>query len=237
VRWLHAILVHLPDLTAEVKAQARSVLQHTRPQRRKLWETASYATEQHDRELASLRAGIEAILGDWAAAARNEALGDPEQITVQRLATLPDEVLDDYLSRHAGDDELVEKALRAFASRDSYRSKIHFADVLKRHSAPKAALLQLTVDLRKRLGGGPQHREGWALQVLQLPNCSADIVRALPAWTALTIGGPQHRTAHTAVVSLVTTTLGDDEEAWSRFADSPASYAGTTAWPKPPTGR
>ncbi|MFB7609854.1 hypothetical protein [Streptomyces gardneri] len=253
LRWLHAMLVHLPDLTTDVKAKARIVLQHTRPQPRKAWETGGFATDQRDRELADLRAAIEGILGDPAAAARNMALGDPEHVTVQRLAAVPDDVLDDYLARHPGDDELVEKTLLAFASRGSYRPKIHFADVLKRHSAPKAALLQITVDLRKRLGGGPQLREGWARQVLQLPNCSADIIRALPAWTALTVGGSQRGTAHAAVALLVTTALGDDEEAWTRFADSPASYAGPTAWlrlgdilaaaadgaawPKPPAGR
>lgn len=253
LRWLHALLVHLPDLTTEVREKARTVLQNTRPQPRKPWETVDFATERSDRELVGLRSAVEAILGDPAAAARNTGLGNPDQVTVQRLAAVPDDILDDYLSRHTGDDELVEKALLSFAGRDSYRPNLRFADVLERHSTPRAALFRMTTDLRKRLGGSPQQREGWARQVLALPDCSADLIRALPAWTALTVGGPVRGTAHTTVASLVTTTLGADEEAWSRLADSPASYAGPTAWlrlgdildaaaegtawPKPPTVR
>ncbi|MEU0404136.1 hypothetical protein ABZ318_28720 [Streptomyces sp. NPDC006197] len=253
LRWLHSLLVHLPDITPEVKQKARAVLQHTRPQHRSRWETASFVADQRERELAGLRAAVEGILGDPTAVTRSTALGDPEQITVQRLARMSDDVLIDYLSRHAGNDELVEKTLLAFAGRSSYGAKIHFADVLTRHSAPDAALLQITTGLRKRLGGGPQLREGWARQVLRLPDCPADVICALPAWTALTVGGPEHGTAHPVVVALVIDALGDDEEAWARFADSPASYAGPTAWlrlgdiltaaadgtpwPKPPAGR
>jgi hypothetical protein len=252
LRWLHTLLVHLPELTVEVREKARVVLRHMRPRRRSPWEV-DFATEQHDRELVGLRSAIEGILGDPAAAARNDALGGPDQITVQRLAGVPDDVLEDYLARHAGNDELIEKVMLALVSRSSYRPKIHFVDVWRRHSTPDAALLQVTTDLRKRLGGGPQLRESWARQVLKLPHCPAEVIRALPAWTALTVGGPEHGTAHTAVASLVTDALGDDEKAWGRFADSPASYSGPTAWlrlgdilsaaadgtpwPKPPTGR
>lgn len=73
------------------------------------------------------------------------------------------------------------------------------------------------------------------------------------AWSALTVGGARHGTAHTTVASTVLAALGNDDDAWSRFATSPASYSGPTAWlrlgdvlkaatqgeewPKPPTTR
>ncbi|MFG2680783.1 hypothetical protein [Streptomyces sp. NPDC048392] len=253
LRWLHSMLLHLPQVTNEVKDKARAVLRHARPQPRRSWEVTDLATDQHDREFADLRTAIDRILGDPTTAARSSALGDPQQVTVRDLATASDEVLDDYLSRHAGIDELVEKALLSFVSRDSYRPKLGFSDVLGRHSSPQEALLQVTAGLRKRLGGGPHLREAWVRQVLRLPECDTKLICALPAWAALTVGGPEHGTAHAAVASVVTAALGEDEEAWARFATSPASYSGPTAWlrlgdiltaakegsawPKPPSGR
>ena len=252
LRWLHSMLLHLPHVTSEVKGKARTVLQHARPRPRRSWEVTDFATEQQDREFADLRTAIERILGDPTTPARNSALGDPKQVTVRDLATASDEVLDDYLSRHAGNDELIEKALLSFVSRDSYRPKLAFSDMLGRHSSPQEALLQITTDLRRRLGGGPHLREAWVRQVLRLPESDTKLVLALPAWTAMTVGGPQPGTAHAAVASVVTTALGEDEEAWARFATSPASYSGPTAWlrlgdvlaaakgspwPKPPNGR
>ncbi|MEU5698978.1 hypothetical protein [Streptomyces aurantiacus] len=229
LRWLHAALLHLPHVTEEVKEKARAVIRHVRPSSRSPWEHLDYKTQQGDQRLAELRTAIERILGDPAAVSRGSALGDPDQVTARELARASDEVLGDYLTRHAGDDALVELALLSFAT-SSYRSKPSFSEVLSGHSSPEAALAQITTDLRKRLGGGPHLREAWTRQVLALPDLTPELVRALPAWTALTVGGPRYGTAHEAVASVVLAALGDSGEAWSRFAASPASYSGPTAW-------
>jgi hypothetical protein len=229
LRWLHAALLHLPDMTEEVREKARAVVRHVRPRARSRWEHIDYKTQQDDQRLAELRTAIERVLGDPATFSRRSALGDPNQVTVRDLAGASDEVLYDYLTRHAGDDGLVELVLLSFAT-SSYRSKLSFSDVLARHSAPEAAVTQITTDLRKRLGGGPPLREAWTRRVLTLPDCTPELIRALPAWTALTVGGPRHGTAHKAVASVVLAALGDSDEAWSRFATSPASYSGPTAW-------
>lgn len=229
LRWVHAMLLHLPYVTGEVKEKARAVVRHVRPRSRSPWEHSDYTTLQDERQLAELRTSIERILGDPATAARGSALGNAKQVTVRELARASDEVLHDYLARHAGDDDLVEKLLLSFAHH-SHRPKLTFAEGLARHSAPEAALLQITTDLRSRLGGGPNLREQWARQVLALPDCAPELIRALPAWTALTVGGDRYGTANKTVASIVLTALGDDREAWSRFATSPASYSGATAW-------
>jgi hypothetical protein len=229
LRWLHAALLHLPHLTEDVKEKARAVIRHVRPSSRNPWERLDHKTQQDDQRLTELRTAIERILGDPAAVSRSAALGDTDQVTVRELARASDEALDDYLTRHAGNDALVELALLSFAT-SSYRSKPSFSEVLARHSSPEAALAQITTDLRKRLGGGPHLREAWARQVLTLPDLTPELIRVLPAWTALTVGGPRYGTAHKAVASVVLAALGDSDEAWSRFAASPASYSGPTAW-------
>lgn len=229
LRWLHAALLHLPHVTEEVKEKARAVVRHVRPSSRSPWEHLDYKTQQDDQRLAELRTAIERILGDPATVSRRSALGGPDQVTARELARASDEVLGDYLTRHAGDDALVELALLSFAT-SSYRSKPSFSEVLARHSSPEAALARITTDLRKRLGGGPHLREAWTRQVLTLPDLTPELIRALPAWTALTVGGPRYGTAHEAVASVVLTALGDSDEAWSRFVASPASYSGPTAW-------
>lgn len=229
LRWLHATLLHLPDMTEEVKDKARAVVRHVRPRSRSRWDRIDYKTQQDDQRLAELRTAIERILGDPATASRRSALGDPEQVTVPDLSRASDDVLRDYLSRHGRDDALVEKVLLSFAS-NAYRPKLPFSDVLACHSAPDETLMRITRHLRRLLGGGPNLRETWTRQVLALPNCPPELIRALPAWTALTVGGAQHGTAHKAVASVVVAALGDSNEAWSRFATSPASHSGPTAW-------
>ncbi|MEW2134101.1 hypothetical protein [Streptomyces sp. NPDC005435] len=228
LQWVHAMLLHLPLLTDEVKEKAKAVVRHVRPRTRDRWDYTDFRTEQDNRRLTELRAAIERILADPSAPSRRSALGDPERITVRDLANAPDEALRDYLARHT-DDELTEKALLSFAH-VSYRPKLPLPDVLAFHSAPDTALLRITMDLRRRLGGGPGPREAWTRQLLALPDCRPELVRALPAWSALTVGGARHGTAHAAVASAVLTALGDDDAAWSRFATSPASYSGPTAW-------
>ncbi|MEV6753146.1 hypothetical protein [Streptomyces sp. NPDC051214] len=229
LRWVHAMLLHLPHVSEEVKEQARAVVRHVRPRSRSRWEYHDYAEQRADEQLTEMRAAIERILGDLATAACNSALRDPEQVTVGDLSRASEEVLLDYLTRHAGNDTLVEKTLLSFASH-TYRPKLSFSDVLARHSAPEAALLRITTDLRRHLGGGPNLRETWARQVLSLKDCTPELIRALPAWTVLTVGSDRYKSAHKAVATVVLSALGDKDEAWSRFASSPASYSGPTAW-------
>jgi hypothetical protein len=140
------------------------------------------------------------------------------------------DVLDEYLDRHTGDDALVEKALLATASNSHGRSS-QFADVLRRHSDPDQAVRKITLDLRRRLGGAPATREQWAREVLALPMCDLQLIRALPAWTALKLsGGDSGARAHPGIAAVVVAALGDDEGAWQRLAASPATYSGPTAW-------
>ncbi|MCI4078872.1 hypothetical protein MRQ86_00575 [Streptomyces sp. MMS21 TC-5] len=253
LRWLHALLLHQPDLLPQVRDQARTMLDHYRPRPRSSWERADFASAQQDRELAELHMALTRLLQDPAAASRCSALGDASQVTPEQLAQASEDVLDDYLSRHAGNDDLIEKTLLSYAVSRTGRSQLSFGDVLARHSHPRAALTQLTTDLRRRLGGAPHQRETWAALVLRIPDCPTEAILALPAWTALTAGGQPHGTASTAVAELVTSALGDDDEAWTRFSASPAAHAGPAAWlrlgdiltaaahgtpwPKPPRGK
>jgi hypothetical protein len=57
--------------------------------------------------------------------------------------------------------------------------------------------------------------------------CDPQPIRALPAWTALKLSGAR---AYPGIADVVVAALGDDETAWQRFAASPATYAGPTAW-------
>ncbi|MFF5719870.1 hypothetical protein [Streptomyces buecherae] len=230
----------------------RAILRNTRPDPRARLRTHDYAALGEERRASELRASIERIIGDPSAAARKSALGDPRNVTVRDLANASAEVLEGYLARHIGDDDLVEKVLLSFAS--SPRSQPTFADVLARHSAPRTALLSITTGLRRRLAPPPGHWELWVREVLALLDCDPELVRALPVWTALTIGGGfRRREAHNVVTTAVMSTLRGSEEAWERFVSSPASYSGPTAWlrlgdildaavhgtpwPTPPSGR
>ncbi|MFZ3471339.1 hypothetical protein ACODT3_19890 [Streptomyces sp. 4.24] len=230
LRWVHSTLVHLPIVSGDVEERVRAMLKASRPDPRARLRAHDYAALDNERKLSELRTAIERIIGDPAAAARKAALGDPQSVTVRDLAGASEEVLEDYLERHAGNGDLVEKTLLAFASR-SYRSKPTFADVLARHPTPQSALLGVTTDLRRRLGGSPNHREAWTREVLALPDNSPELIRALPAWTVLTIGGSsRYGAGHNAVTAAVMHSLGDSKEAWARFASNPASYSGPTAW-------
>ena len=58
-----------------------------------------------------------------------------------------------------------------------------------------------------------------------------DLIRALPAWAALTLAGAnRYRAGNQAVTSVVTTALSDSDEAWARFATIPVSPTGPYAW-------
>ncbi|MFE2349394.1 hypothetical protein [Kitasatospora cineracea] len=256
LRWVHAMLVHLPEVTTETRAAVQRIV---RDARRSSNRPRSYRPQDYEdhEQFTKLLADITRIITDplpQSSATRRAALGDPAEVTFRQLSAVEPALLAAYLDQHAGNDQLVEKALLSCAQRGSHGSEPVFADVLARHSDPQRALRTLTRDLRRRLGGGPNDRESWTRHVLALPEHDQETVLALPAWTTLTVGGPRYRgSIHPAVLALVTTTLGDDPLAWQRFADSPISHAGHTAWlrlgevldaavrgtpwPKPPTSR
>ncbi|WP_344588632.1 hypothetical protein [Actinomadura vinacea] len=226
--WVHGMLLHLPHVTEEVKAKVRLVLRDNRPAPEGRWRTRSITARDDERRLSELHAAIERIIADPAATTREQALGDPRQVSPRDLAAATDDVLEDYLNRYA-DDELVEKALLSFAHRPRFR--LAFADVLARHSAPQAAIVQITMDLRGRLGGGPNLREEWTRAALALPDRTDELVRALPAWTVLSIGaGNGYSPPDEVVTSVVMAALGENEAGWARFAVNPSSYAGPNAW-------
>ncbi|MCX4688558.1 hypothetical protein OG401_30400 [Kitasatospora purpeofusca] len=255
LRWVHAMLIHLPEVTPAVR---KTVQLMVRDAQRSHARTRSYgyrAQEDH-RQFNELLTAITRIVADplpQAPATRRAALGDPAQVTPRSLSAVTPEVLDEYLDRHTGDDQLVEKALLSFAWRSSYRHDPSFADVLARHSDPQQAVHTLTRDLRSRLGGNPANREAWAQHILALPDCRSETVLALPAWTALKSRGSHYDRTHPTVLALVADILGDDRQAWHRLTDSPISNSGPnawlrlgdilnaaadgTGWPKPPVSR
>ncbi|MGY0060292.1 hypothetical protein ACWY4P_27745 [Streptomyces sp. LZ34] len=232
LRWVRDLLQHLPVVTPDVKEKAHLICRKARRELAGRRDYGKYGLDSDVQQARELLDTIERMTAEPhpnPGLARTASLGKPDQVTMRDLAGAPDAVLDDYVRRHQGNDALMEKALLSFASR-AYRRDLSFADVLKRHSDPQGALLDLTQNLRRRLGGGPNLREAWVSAVLSLLTTDADLIRALPAWTALKARGPRGQAAHPAVTSVVRTVLGDNAEAWQRFATSPASYAGPTAW-------
>lgn len=232
VRWVHDLLQHLPVVTPQVKEKARLICREAKRGLAGRWDYGRYGLDSDTQQARELLDAIERMTAEPCpdpGPARTASLGKPDQVTVRDLAGAPDAVLDDYLRRHEGDDALVEKTLLSFASR-AYRRDLSFAEVLKRHSDPQRALLDLTRNLRRRLGGGPNLREAWVGTLLGLPTDDPELIRALPAWTALKARESRGQAAHPAVTSAVRTALGDNAEAWQRFATSPASYAGPAAW-------
>lgn len=258
--WLHALLVHLPEVPDEARQKARLVVQETRRALSARSGAHGYSSSGHsaweeNRRANELIATIMPLITDPVPALpgrRTASLGDPQGIGFKKLADADENVLVAYLDRHTGNDTLVEEALLSFAAR-SYRKSLTFDDVLARHSAPQQTLLDLTLHLRRRLGGGPDLRGSWAEIMLARPECPAELLRLLPAWSALKARGPHYDTTHPAVAAYVTEALGDSDAAWQRFAASPMSHAGPgawhrlgdlldaavkgTAWPTPPPGR
>ena len=232
LRWVRDLLQHLPVVTPDVKEKARLICREARRELAGRRDYGRYGMDPDVQQARELLDTIERMTAEPLpdpGPARTASLGKPDQVTVRDLADAPDAVLNDYVRRHQGNDSLVEKALLSFASR-VYRRDVSFADVLNRHSDPQGALRDLTQNLRRRLGGDPNLREAWVSAVLSLPTTDTDLTRALPAWTALKARGPRGQEAHPAVTSVVRAALGDNPEAWQRFATSPASNAGPTAW-------
>ncbi|MEW5352775.1 hypothetical protein [Streptomyces sp. 16-176A] len=232
VAWVRDMMLHLPTVTEDVKAGVRPIVRHARGQ---LSARHPGLQPRYDRlrELEEILDTIERILADPPPAVgadrRRSALGSPDEVTVRGLAGVQAQALSEYLDRHPGDDALVEKALLACAA-SGYLSDDVFEKVLRRHGSSNEALLRLTEGLRTNLGGGPSWREAWTRLILARPDTERQLVRALPAWSALRARGGSHGSAHPAVVSVVREALGADQEAWDRFANCPATYSGPTAW-------
>jgi hypothetical protein len=231
LRWVVDVLRHLPHIDEDVKAASRLVVADARKAQHSPG-SRHYPPNADSGALAEAVADIEKIIADPApsAAARSSTLGDPDKATVHALATLSEQVLADYLRRHAGNDSLVEKALLAIATSTIYPSRGDFSRTLQRHSDPQRALHTVTHDLRRRLGGNPPAREAWTCAVLTDPYCGPDTILALPAWTALKACGAPGASTDGGVLELVTEALGDDTAAWQRLADSPISQTGPNAW-------
>ncbi|MFI8792932.1 hypothetical protein [Streptomyces sp. NPDC055105] len=235
--WLHALLVHLPEVPDEARHKARLVVQDTRRALSARSGAHGYSSSVHsaweeDQRAKELIATIMPLLTDPVPALpgrRTASLGDPQSIGFKKLADAEEDVLVAYLDRHMDNDTLVEEALLSFAARP-YRKSLTFDDVLARHSAPQQTLLDLTLHLRRRLGGGPDLRGSWAQIMLARPECPPELLRLLPAWSALKARGPRYDTTHPAVAAYVTEALGDSDSAWQRFAASPMSHAGPGAW-------
>ncbi|WP_307076145.1 hypothetical protein [Streptomyces canus] len=232
VAWVRDMLLHLPTVTEDVKAGVRPIVQHAR---RRLSPRHPGLQPRYDqrRELEEILDTVERVLADpppaIGADRRRTALGAPDAVTVRELAGVPAQVLSEYLDRHPGDDALAEKALLACAA-SGCRSDDDFAGVLRRHGSPDTVLLRLTEGLRRHLGGGPSWREAWTRLVLARPDTGPELVRALPAWSALRARGGRHGSAHPSVISVAREALGADQDAWDRFAACPATSSGPTAW-------
>ncbi|MEU6663367.1 hypothetical protein [Streptomyces sp. NPDC046821] len=158
---------------------------------------------------------------------RTASLSDPQGIGFKKPADADENVLVGYLDRHTGNDTLFEEAPLSFAAR-SYRNT--FDDVLARHSAPQQTPVDLTLHLRKRLGGGPDLRGSWAEIMPARPERPSELLQLLPAWSAPKACGPHYDTTHPAVAAYVAEALGDSDAAWQRFAASPMPHASPGAW-------
>ncbi|WP_318200239.1 hypothetical protein [Streptomyces sp. SCL15-4] len=232
VAWVRDMVLHLPTVTEDVRAGIRPIV---RDARKRLHHRHPGLQPRHDerREIEEILGTIERVLADPPAATGTDrhrsALGAPAEVTVRELAGVTGRTLSEYLDRHPGDDCLVEKALLACAARGT-RSDGDFEDVLRRHGSPDTVLLRLTEGLRANLGGAPSWREAWTRLVLARPDTGPDLVRALPAWSALRARGGRHGSAHPSVVTVVRAALGTAQDAWDRFAACPATHSGPTAW-------
>ncbi|MET8623863.1 hypothetical protein ABZW30_08940 [Kitasatospora sp. NPDC004669] len=255
LRWVHAMLIHLPEVTPAVRKTVQIMIRDARRGQARP-RSYDYRAQEDHRQFTGLLDAISRIVADplpQAPATRRAALGDPAQVTPRSLSGVTPEVLDEYLDRHTGDDQIVEKALLSFAWRSSYQHDPSFTDVLARHSNPQQAVHTLTHELRRRLGGNPANREAWAQHILALPGCRSETILALPAWTALKSRGSHNGRTHPTVLALVADVLGDDRQAWRRLTESPISHSGPnawlrlgdilnaaaddTGWPKPPASR
>jgi hypothetical protein len=97
------------------------------------------------------------------------------QLNVDQLRTVVD--------RRAGGDELVELALLAGCGTNQAEPD----QLLEAHSDPGGALLILTRELRRRLGGNPEDRCRWVRFVLRSRWCTEEVVAALPAHAAMAV--------------------------------------------------
>ncbi len=232
LRWLRETLTRFPGITPELRTSVRPIIRAAQAPFRadgQPWNRRPEPapTDRLREDLSAIRELL--AEPDEPSELEETPLGTPDRVSRQDLARLPTDELNRYLDSHPGDDALVEKALLSLAGATFNGRKI-FSDVLERHAEPEAALLRLTWDLRRRLGGGPHLRHGWAELVLSLPDVRDEVVRALPLWSALRVRGGHYREGHPAVASVVREALGSNVTAWKRFAANPGANSGDNAW-------
>ncbi|MET7988795.1 hypothetical protein [Streptomyces sp. NPDC005281] len=126
--WLHALLVHLPEVPDEARQKARLVVQDTRRALSARSDAHSYSSDhsawEENRRAKELIAIIMPLVTDPVPALpgrRTASLGDPQGVGFKKLAAADEDVLVAYLDRHMDNDALVEEALLSFAARP-YRS-------------------------------------------------------------------------------------------------------------------
>ncbi|WP_062209361.1 hypothetical protein [Streptomyces sp. NBRC 109706] len=150
--------------------------------------------------------------------------GIPADPTPTELAFQPAEMLG-RLVRDGVSDALAERLLLGHAVR-GYRSGPAFAELLEAHSAPTEALRRLTDELPDRLADQPWAEQTWARAVLASGRADAHTIRALPAHAALSAPAPEPGASGPTVLSVITEALGDDADAWHRFATGPLRAPG-----------
>jgi hypothetical protein len=150
--------------------------------------------------------------------------------TLKALRQLNIDQLRTVVDRRAGDDELVELALLA----GSGTNQADPDQLLEAHSNPRGALLILTRELRRRLGGNPEDRCRWIRFVLRSRWCTEEVVAALPAHAAMAVvteyRAPARQEQPNPIVTMIRARLGDHAGAWQRFAANPATKTGEGAW-------
>jgi hypothetical protein len=139
--------------------------------------------------------------------------------TLKALRQLNIDQLRTVVDRRPGDDELVELSLLAGSS--TYHAEPD--QLLEAHSDPGGALLTLTRELRRRLGGNPEDRCRWIRFVLRSRWCTEEVVTALPAHAAMAVVTPARQEQPNPIVTMIRARLGDHAGAWQRFAANPAT--------------
>lgn len=228
--WAIEVLKRLTWIPVQTKAAVESMVADAALGKRNSAEGRNRSRDslrQFDRAVNTLESL--ALAPTQSAPAPDLPQESPEVITLRQLATMKHEQLLRYLQLHPGIDGLVEKALVATV-RSGYINQSEFCAILSQHSEPRRAILDITQHLRARLGGVLSHRESWVRHVLDLPECDREIIRALPAWTVMTSWSGLEIGMHPDSTDVVFDGLGDDHDAWTRFASSPITHSGPGAW-------
>ncbi|UED85173.1 hypothetical protein [Streptomyces profundus] len=217
IDWLRTLARELPPLRGALRERATDLLADAeRGRRHRRLRRGAYPVAE-DRAFDQSLTELRELLGvGWR--------GLPQDPSLTELAFQPAGVLSE-LVRDGAPDALVERLLLGHAVR-GYRSGPAFAELLATHSAPTEALRRLTEELPDHLGDHPGAEETWAKAVLASGTGDARTIRALPALAALRAPAPEPGAAGPTVLSVITEALGDDADAWHRFATGPLRAPG-----------